>query len=85
MFNGLFSPFFVTLFTYNTPIEYSNRILDLFWIYQEKIIFDCLIHLLKLSKEFLLLMDEEVFNKFLNILKEIDEIYKTGYDKGLSY
>lgn len=60
MFIGLFSPFFITLFTYNIPIEYSVRVLDLFWIYQENIILDCLVHLLKMSKFKLLNLEAEV-------------------------
>jgi len=63
MFNGLFSPFFLTMFCYNVPIEYSVRVLDLFWIFQENVIFDCLIHFLKLSKKKLMRMDVDV--KFL--------------------
>lgn len=67
MFTGLFSPFFITMFSYNIPLEYSVRVLDLFWIYQEKVIFDCLIHLLKLTKNKLLNMDLEVI-KFLFVI-----------------
>jgi len=66
MFNGLFSPFFITMFTYNIPVEYSVRVLDLFWIFQERIIFDCLVHLLKLSKTKLMRMEVEVI--YLDIL-----------------
>ncbi len=54
------------MFTYNIPVEYSVRVLDLFWIFQERIIFDCLVHLLKLSKTKLMRMEVEVI--YLDIL-----------------
>lgn len=62
---AVFSQYFLTLFSYNTPIEYANRVVDLFWIYEEKIILDCLIHILKLNKDRILLMEIEV--KYYNL------------------
>ena len=58
--NGVFTHYFLTIFTCGVPVEYANRVMDLFWIYEEKIIFDCLIHLLKLKKELIFKMQVEV-------------------------
>jgi hypothetical protein len=57
---GVFTHFITTIFTYNCPLEYSNKVLDLFWIYEDKIIIDCIIHLLSLKKSLLKKMNFEV-------------------------
>jgi hypothetical protein len=60
MFEAVFTQYFLTLFSYNAPIEYAKRVVDLFWLYEEKAIFDCIIHILDLQKEKLMKMDCEV-------------------------
>ena len=60
MFTASFTHFFVSIFSYNIPIEYSNRVMDMFWILEEKAIFDCLIHLLKLQENKLNKMENDV-------------------------
>ena len=42
------------------PIEFSNRILDLFWIFDEKFLIDSIIHLLRMRKQKLKRMNMEV-------------------------
>ena len=66
MVNPIISPYFVSIFTYKVPIEYSVRILDLFWLYEDKVIYDALIHLLIISQNKILSMDFEV-NFFFNL------------------
>ncbi len=56
-FAAVFTQYFVTLFSYNCPIEYANRVIDFFWIYEEKIIYDCIIHIFDLQKFILMQMD----------------------------
>jgi hypothetical protein len=48
------------MFSYNIPLEYANRVFDLFWLFDEKFLVDCIIHLLKLKKERLKKMQMEV-------------------------
>lgn len=68
---GIFSNFFLTIFTYSIYIEFSARIMDMFFILEEKIIIDTLLHLLKLKENELLKMDMEetamyIRTKFVN-------------------
>jgi hypothetical protein len=60
MFAACFSHFNLTIFSYNIPIEYANRIIDMFWIFEEKAIFDSLIHILKLQEEKMMKMSLDV-------------------------
>ena len=57
--HGIFSNFFLTIFTYNVYVEFSSRIFDMFFLLGEKVIIDTLIHLLKLQENKLLKMDME--------------------------
>ena len=59
-FGAVFTHFFITIFSYNVPIEYAFRVMDLFFILEEKIIFECIIKLLSLKKDKLLEMKSEV-------------------------
>lgn len=58
-FNGVFSHYFITIFTYNIYVEFSSRIFDLFFIMGEEIIIKTLLHLLKLKEEKILSFDLE--------------------------
>jgi len=82
-FQGVFTHYFVTIFSGYVPIEYANRVMDLFWVYEEKIIFDCLIHLLKLKKEKLMKMTLEDLFVYLksDLVKECMKDY--GLEKSL--
>ena len=54
-FPGIFALYFSNIFSYiNIPFQLTNRIYDLFWIYEEKAIIGTLINLFKLKKNFLL-------------------------------
>jgi hypothetical protein len=67
MFAACFSHFYLTIFSYNIPIEFANRIMDMFWIFDEKAIFDSLIHIIKLQESKLLKMSLDVrINKIGN-------------------
>ena len=57
LFSALFMPYFISIFCYCNCIEFANRILDLFWFYEEKIIIETIIHLLKLNEESILKTD----------------------------
>jgi len=65
LFSGLFSPFFITIFCYNVPMEYSVRIIDLFLVIEEKIIFECLLKLLSLKEGKLLKMPMEELHSYI--------------------
>lgn len=60
LFAACFSHFYLTIFSYNIPIEYANRVMDMFWILEEKAIFDSIIHIIKLQEEKLLKMNFDV-------------------------
>ncbi len=60
MLKTTLTPYFVSIFTYKVPVEYATRILDLFWIYQDQVIYDALIHLFEISQNKILNMDFEV-------------------------
>jgi len=80
---GAFSHFFISIFSYEVPLEYSNRVMDLFWVYEEKIIFECLIHLLRLKKDMLMSMNFE--DSYVYCKKELvkDCIKEFGIEKSL--
>jgi len=54
------SPYFISIFSYKVPIEYATRIFDLFWIYQDQVIYDALIHLFQISQNKMIKIDDEV-------------------------
>ncbi len=58
--NGIFTHFFTTLFSHNSPLEYSVRVIDLFWVYDEKFLIDCVINLIRMKKECIRKMNMEV-------------------------
>lgn len=60
MLKASITPYFLSIFTYKVPIEYALRILDLFWIYQDQVIYDALIHLLDITQNKILKMDSMV-------------------------
>jgi hypothetical protein len=85
MFPAVFTHFFVTLFSYNIPVEYANRVLDLFWIFEEKVIIDCLLHILDLQKGKLMKMGME---KLINYIRNdivIDCIVEYGLQRSLPF
>lgn len=77
--------FFLTLFCYNTPIELSLRVIDLFWVYEEKIIFDVIISLLSLQKEKLLQMNNEELLLYLKSDLVFDLVNEYGVDTIINY
>ncbi len=84
-FPGIFTHYFVTLFSYDAPIEYTSRIIDLFWLYEEKIIFDAIIHLLKIqSLKLMEMQDDELYNHLRKKLI-IDVINTYGLEFALPY
>ena len=83
MIPAVFTQFFVTICTYNAPIEYAYRIIDLFWIYEEKIIFDAILHLLKIRLHKLILMDVEKMHRYIKSDIVIDVVNTFGIQKAL--
>ena len=59
-FGAVFTQYFITIFSYNVPIEYSFRVMDLFFILEEKIIFECIFKLLHLKEAKIRTMNLEV-------------------------
>lgn len=84
-FPAVFSQYFVTLFSYNVPIEYANRVIDLFWIYEEKIIFDCLIHILEIQKAKLVKLELDELFPFIRDKIVIDCINSHGLENSLPF
>jgi len=82
-FNGIFTHYFMTIFCGYVPVEYANRILDMFWIYEEKIIFEALIHLLRLKKDKIIKMSWEDLMVYLksDLVKDCMRDY--GLEKSL--
>ena len=76
-FNGVFSHYFITIFTYNIYVEFSSRIFDLFFVMGEEIIHKTLIHLLKFKEEKILKYDLEQVMVYLKsiIVNECLEEY----------
>ncbi len=56
-FTAVFSQYFLTIFSYNCPIDYANRVMDFFWVNEEKIIFDCILHIFDMQKFAVIQMD----------------------------
>lgn len=91
---GVFTHYFATMFSYNISIDYANRVFDLFWLESENVIYDCLIHLLKLKKRKLMEMCMEVIKKNSNLQEMFvyikgklvnDCINEYGIEKSLPY
>lgn len=80
-----FTHFFLTLFCYNTPIGLSLRVIDLFWVYEEKIIFDAIIALLSLQKEKMILMKNEELLSYIKSDLVFDTVKEYGVDKIINY
>ena len=72
--------YFLTLFTYECPLELSLRIIDLFWVYEEKVIFDIVVVLLKSKQEKLMTMDKEDIMVYLKKNLVFDVIKEKGID-----
>jgi hypothetical protein len=72
--------YFLTLFTYDCPLELSLRIIDLFWVYEEKVIFDIVIVLLKSKQDKLMTMDKEDIMVYLKKNLVFDVIKEKGID-----
>lgn len=84
-FSAVFTQYFVTLFSYNCPIEYTNRVIDLFWLNEEKIIIDCLLHLMKLQKEVLMKMQMDELIPYIRDKIVIDTINVYGLHRSLPF
>lgn len=85
MIPAVFTQFFVTICTYNAPIEYACRIIDFFWIYEEKIIFDAIMHLLKIKLDKILSMDVEAMHKYIKSDIIFDVVKTFGIEKALPF
>jgi hypothetical protein len=59
--------------------------MDLFWIYEEKVIFDCLIHVLELQKEIIMKMDMGEVVRYIRDNMMIDCITTYGLQKSLPF
>lgn len=79
LLSALFMPYFISIFCYCNCIEYANRILDLFWLYEEKIIIETIIHLLTINKEEILKTDMGLL--FCCVRDLVDNsIHKFGFE-----
>ena len=67
------------------PIEYANRVIDMFWLYEEKIIFDCLIHIMTLQKDKLMSMEMEMIFPYIRDKMVIDTITLYGIQRSLPF
>ena len=76
----IFSHLFLTLFTYNCPLELSFRIIDLFWVYEEKVIFDTTINILYLKKEKIKTLEYEELLVYLKGDLVFDAVEEYGVD-----
>lgn len=79
IFTALITPYFISIFSYNSPVEYANRVLDLFWFYQERIIMECLLHLLRLNEVYILSLEMDQMFGFIRDMVE-HSINKFGYE-----
>ena len=77
----IFTHFFLTVFTYNCPIELSFRILDLFWVYEEKVIINTIINIIYLKKEYMKNLEIEQLIVYLknDIVFEVVEEFGVDY------
>lgn len=85
LISAIFQSYFLCLFSYNIDLEYTLRVIDYFWIYQEKTIIDCIIHLLCLNEELILNMNNEKIFTFLKSEIVNYSIKTYGIDKCLPY
>ncbi len=76
----IFSHFFLTVFTYNCPIDLSLRILDLFWVYEEKVIINTIINIIYLEKEKIKKMQNEELIIYLKNEIVFDVVEEYGVD-----
>ena len=58
---------------------------DLFWIYEEKVVLDCLLHILQLQKEILMTMGWDQLFPYLKDKLVIDAIKTNGLKNSLPY
>ena len=72
--------YFLTLFTYDCPLDLSLRVIDLFWVYEEKVIFDIVVVLLRLKQDKLMTMDKEDIMVYLKKNLVFDVIEEKGID-----
>lgn len=77
----LFTHFFLTLFTYDCPLDLSFRLFDLFWVYEERVIFDTVINVLSLKKEKIKKMS---YDELLVYLKN-DLVFDVVEEYGIDY
>ena len=77
----LFTHFFLTIFTYNVPIELSARLFDLFWNFEEKVILDTIINIIFLQKEKIKKKNTEE----LIIYLKNDLVFDTVAEYGVDY
>jgi hypothetical protein len=77
----LFTHFFLTIFTYNVPIELSARLFDLFWNFEEKVILDTIINIIYLQKE---KIKKKNIEELIIYLKN-DLVFETVEEYGVDY
>lgn len=83
IFSAMFSHYFISIFSYNVPLEYANRIFDFFWLMEEKIIIDSLIHLLNINKKKILKMELEELIPYIRGELVSDTISNYGIEQAL--
>lgn len=85
LITAIFSSYFLCLFSYNIDLEFTLRVIDYFWIYEEKVIIDCIIHLINLNQELILKMDHENILSFLKSELVNYSLKTHGIDKCIPY
>lgn len=83
IFSAIFSSYFITIFSYNVPLDYANRVFDFFWLKEENIIIDCLIHLLKLNENKIIKMPMEELVPYIRSELVNDSINNFGIENAL--
>jgi hypothetical protein len=83
IFSAMFSHYFISIFSYNVPLEYANRIFDFFWLLEEKIILDSLIHLLNINKKKIMSMELEKLIPYIRGELVSDTINNYGIEQAL--
>lgn len=76
----IFTHFFLTVFTYNCPIELSSRVIDLFWLYEESVIINTVINIMFLQKDKMKTMGVEELISYLKKEIVFDAVEKYGVD-----
>ena len=80
-FEIIITHFFLTIFTYNCPLELSFRIFDMFFLYDEGAIINAILAIMFLLKDKMLMMD---YDKLIVYMKK-DLVYDAVEKYGVDY